>query len=125
MPEAPADGPNRRDQLPGPRRPSDPRGAVRREVVLIRNYDHQWAYDVEIVARDETGEPVFERRYYLQPGGTASEPGELPPGTYEFTVTMDNDARDVLRCRIDETPERTVLVELGNGTMSVTAGPFS
>ncbi|MDZ7701530.1 MAG: hypothetical protein U5J98_05380 [Halobacteriales archaeon] len=92
------------------------------EHVHIRNHDYQWGYDLTLEIVDADGHAVFEDRYYLQPGQIESELDALPPGEYEVRATLDNLQEASLECRIGPSPEETVVVELGNGILSLTAG---
>lgn len=90
--------------------------------VHVSNHDHQWGYDIAIDVVDEAGETVFEKRYYLQAGREVSELDALPPGEYEVRALMDNLQEKVLQCRIGPAPEQTVLIEVGNGALSLSQG---
>jgi hypothetical protein len=92
------------------------------EAVHVRSHDHEWAYDLDLEIAALDGEVVFQRRYYLQPGASRSEVGDLPDGEYEVRAILDNEHREVRRCRIDATTEGTVVVEIGNGVLSLTQG---
>lgn len=92
------------------------------EHVHLRNHDHQWGYDLALEVVDADGRAVFEDRYYLQPGQTESELDALPAGEYEIRATLDNLQEATLECRIGPDPEHTVVVEMGNGVLSLTAG---
>lgn len=102
-----------------------PVGVRRAEDLLVRNHDFQWGYDLEIEVRDEAGEVVLEGRYYLQPGATESELDVLPPGTYDVRVVVDNRREAAAACRIGEGPREGILVELGNGAVSVHDGLYA
>lgn len=91
------------------------------EDVLIRSYDHQWAYDLEIEILSPGGGTVFSERYYLQPGHTESEFDVVEPGEYLVKAILDNSSVKTNRCRLGQDFEHTVLIEVGNGTMSLTA----
>lgn len=97
----------------------------RSEDLLVRSYDHQWAYDVEIEVVADDGDTAFRERYHLLPGHTESETGVLPDGEYEVRVTLDNGDRHRLDCRIDSAPEHTAVVEVGNGALSLVEGLYS
>lgn len=92
------------------------------EQVHIRNHDHQLGYDLNLEIVDATGGVVFENRYYLQPGLIESELDVLPPGEYEIRATLDNHQAETLQCRIDTDPEHSLVVEMGNGVLSLTQG---
>lgn len=95
------------------------------ENIHIRNYDHQWGYDltIEIVAAD--GHLRLEKRYYLQPGQIENEVDLLPHDDYELRVTLDNDQQKTLQCRIDASPANTAVIGVGNGALSLTDGLYS
>lgn len=104
-------------------RPDDP---VERqsEEIHIRNFDFRRAYDLTVEVRDEQG-LVFANRYHLTPGRTVSELDRLPPGEYEVTVQLDGRREQTTQCEIDKTPAKTALIEVGNGTVSVTEGLYN
>jgi hypothetical protein len=112
------------------------------EDVLIRNHDFQWGYDLElsVVAADGSGaedvdvadadgsavvdgRPVHEERYYLQPGATRSEFDVFESGEYEVRVVLDGCRTDAARVSVDHA-EDGVLIELGNGAVSVQDGLY-
>lgn len=97
--------------------------ARRSEEIFIRNFDVDQAYDLTIEVHDSEG-LAFANRYYLTPGKTASELDRLPPGEYELRVELDGRRQQTTTCTIDETPTGTALVEVGNGTLSVTEGLY-
>lgn len=98
--------------------------SVDTEDVYLRNYDPFCEYDLTVTITDASGESVFRQRYYFQPGEVKSERDLLPAGTYEVTVELDNRRRETATCRVGPDPDRTVHVELGNGTVSVTEGLY-
>lgn len=97
--------------------------ARRSEEIHVRNFDVNRAYDLTIEVRDAHG-LVFANRYSLTPGKTVSELGRLPPGSYDVRVELDGRRQRTTRCEIDGTPEGTALIEVGNGTVSVTEGLY-
>jgi hypothetical protein len=101
------------------------RGKPRSEDVRIRSYDRRRSYDldVEVVAAAGRGRSLLHRRYVVEPGATMCEVDLLPAGEYEVHVTLDNAHHDVLRCRIDDRPAHTAVIEVGNGVVSLTDGP--
>lgn len=92
------------------------------EDIHVRSYDNQWSYDLSIEVTDTDGDVVFENRYYLQPGRVESELDALPAGDYEVEATLDNLKQETLRCRIDGDPEHSVVIEIGNGALSLSEG---
>ena len=102
-----------------PRRPT----ATPAEDVLVRNYDFQWGYDLEITARAEDGRTVHDERYYLQPGGTRSVFDVFDAGEYQVRVVLDDRRTETAAVRIEDAADG-VLVELGNGAVSVHGGLY-
>lgn len=97
------------------------RGEATVEDIHLRNYDMETAHRVWVnVVAD--GDRVFEKTVRLGPGGTASIDGAIPPGEYALEVGIDGLRREVEHCHIGAGPERTALVEMGNGVVSTTQG---
>lgn len=105
--------------------PGDESAVARSEDIHIRNYDHQWGYDLDIVVTTPDGEPVVSKRYYLQPGQNVSECDLLQSGEYELHVTLDNSREETLQCRISSAPDHTAVIEVGNGGLGLTEGLHS
>lgn len=103
-------------------RPGDPRQASGSEALHIRSYDHQWAYDIEVELLAADGTSVFHKQYYLLPGRIESEASAIPSGDYRLRVTLDNEQRETLDCRIGESPGHTAVVEIGNGVVALAEG---
>ena len=93
---------------------------VESEDVHVRNYDGDETHELEVraVGADRT----VERTYRVGPGATESDTGVLPPGEYDVEVELDGLKRWAGHCRVGERPEHTVLVEVGNGLVSITEG---
>lgn len=89
------------------------------EDVRLRNYDGRSSHEVAVTLRRDGG-VVFERSFDLPPGAAASEVDAVDAGRYDVQVEVDGRAGELDGCRIDEWPENTVLVEVGNGAVSVT-----
>jgi hypothetical protein len=98
--------------------------ATRSEEIYVRNFDISRTYHLTVEVRDSKG-LVFGNRYRLTPGKTVSELGQLPPGEYEIHVELDGRRRQTVRCEVDGTLDKTALIEVGNGTVSVTEGLYS
>lgn len=96
--------------------------SVGSEAIHIRNYDHQYGYDLSIEAVDTHGDVVFAKRYYVQAGYEECEHDVLPSGDYLLRATLDNLQEAELDCRVDAAPEHTAVVEIGNGALSLTEG---
>lgn len=95
---------------------------IRSEGLHIRNYDRDWSYDLSIEIIDSDGEVSINERYYLQPMEVKSIVDIVPDGTHEVRATLDDSVEDTLQCRIDSSPENTAVIEIGNGTLSLTQG---
>lgn len=102
--------------------PNARRATYRSEVLYIRSYDHQWAYDLDVEIMTEDGVTVFQERYYLLPGHIESESNVVPDGDYQLRVTLDNSYSETLDCRIDSSPDHTAVIEVGNGALALTEG---
>jgi hypothetical protein len=100
----------------------DDHTAARSEDLHVRSYAHEWAHDVTVEVLTPDGDVAFEADYYLLPGDAESEVDALPAGEYEVRATLDNDARETATCRIGPEPDRTAVVEFGNGVLSLTEG---
>ncbi|MFC6871910.1 hypothetical protein [Halobellus marinus] len=95
---------------------------VHSEDLHIRSYAHREAYDLRLEVATLDGDTVFQDSYYLQPGATESELDAVPAGEYEIRATLDRQRTETLRCRLGPEPDRTVLIEVGNGILSLTEG---
>jgi len=102
-------------------RPSADSTSTDVEEVHIRNYDTRKAHSLWIRVVED-GDVAFERTYRLRPGETESELDGLAEGTYDVEVELDGLRRRVGRCRIGEGSDRAVLIEIGNGTVTVSEG---
>jgi hypothetical protein len=94
--------------------------SARREDLHIRNLDLKRGYNLRVEVRD--GESVFTREYRLGPGERHSELDQLAPGTYTVVASLGDGRRRATRCTINDRPARAALIEIGNGTVSVTDG---
>jgi len=93
--------------------------------ILLRNYDQQWGYELELEMIKAAGDSVFEKQYYLPPGHVASELEAVPAGEYEVRATLDNQKDETMECAIDADPRQTLVIEVGNGVLSLTQGLHS
>jgi hypothetical protein len=98
--------------------------ANRNEDILIRNYDHRSGYDLQLTVATHTDTTTVQRRYHLRPGEVVSECDLLPSADCEVTVTLDGAQETSRHCRIDSSPEHTAVIEMGNGTLSLTEGLY-
>jgi hypothetical protein len=91
--------------------------------IFIRNFDTNRTNRLTVRIRDEEG-IVFASRYALTPGKTEYEVDRLEPGEYDCIVELDSQRRERATCRIGPHPKHTALVEIGNGTVSITQGLY-
>ena len=103
--------------------PIRPRNAAATEDLLVRNHDFQWGYDLEVDVTGADGETVLDERYYLQPGGSRSLFDVFDADEYEVRVVLDNRRTTTARVEVDDATDG-VLVELGNGAVSVHDGLY-
>jgi hypothetical protein len=112
--------------------PTSTTSHVTDESLILRNYD---ADPVQIKIRliDADNEVAFDRTYALGPQDVVSTPTRLPRGVYRVVAAIDgvsadpDDASETTRhdtteCLVGSAPTETVLVETGNGVISVTEG---
>lgn len=98
--------------------------ADRTEDILIRNYDHRSGYDLHLTVSTHPDNTTFQKRYYLPPGAVVSECDLLRSIDCKITAVLD-DVQEVSRhCRIDSSPDHTAVIEIGNGTLSLTEGLY-
>jgi len=95
--------------------------AVQSEEIHIRNFDDTQTYDLTVTVRRED-DSVLSNTYNLTPGRRISEIYRLPAGIYDVTAKLDTLQHATTRCEIGSTAQRTALIEVGNGIVSVTQG---
>lgn len=103
---------------------TDTRSTDRRsEELYIRNFDVERTYNLTVTVKDSDG-IVFTNRYHVKPGVTVSELNRLVPGEYLVQVELDGQQQAEIPCSIDESPDHTAVIEVGNGIVSVTEGLY-
>jgi len=124
------------DERPGAPNPSaetdpdagvDPaldRRSLNSEDVHVRSYAHRETHELELEVIGADGEVALAATYALDPGAVKSEINALPAGTYEVRATLDGDRRETRPCRVDGSPAGTVVIEVGNGVLSLTEGLY-
>ncbi|MFB6153118.1 MAG: hypothetical protein ABEJ27_02590 [Halodesulfurarchaeum sp.] len=110
-------------------RPTSPPAGVGDDIpttedVVVRNYDVERTYTLQVQAIRGDTEPAFEWTYHLGPGEFRGEIGVLEQGTYEIRVETNACGSDVKRCRIGPTARETVLIEVGNLAVNVSEGVY-
>lgn len=86
----------------------------------VRNYDVHASHTVEVTVCADPESVAFSKRYHLDPGQSESEHGVLPAGTYTVEIRRDRVQRDRAQCDIDDGSDRTAMIEIGNGAISIT-----
>lgn len=101
----------------------DPR-TLNSEDVHVRSYAHRETYDLRIDVLDPDGDVALSESYALEPGAVKSEINALPAGAYEVRAILDGDRRETRYCRVDDSPAGTIVIEVGNGVLSLTEGLY-
>jgi hypothetical protein len=100
----------------------------------LRNYDESRQYRLTVSVRQPNGGPKYEATYELAPSDVASELEIVPPGRYEVHVSgsfrpVDGESHhtagrdeETANCNVGDRPPQTVVVECGNGIVTVSEG---
>lgn len=98
------------------------------EDILLRNFDTESAHQVMVTIGEEhddrTAPSRFEATYTIDPDETFCEMDVLPSGIYEVTVKMDDRKEATETVTIDSHPLNRILIEIGNGIVSVADGGY-
>lgn len=97
-----------------------PKPSVGTEAIHVRNYDD--AERVLTIRVSNERDRVFDHEYHLAPRERVSERHALPPGVYDVVVELGDDRQRLEECTVGLRPEHTILVETGNGRISVSDG---
>lgn len=91
------------------------------EDLYVHNASRETTHEVQLtVARH--GRVCHEKTYRLGPGQTGCSFHLAPAGRYVVTATVDGDQTATGEVRIGDTPERTIVVELDAGSVTVEEG---
>lgn len=90
--------------------------------LVLRNYDHQRSYEIEVTISDQQGTQLFHDRFVLLPGETESISDKISSGTYSITAHSNAAQVRSLETQLDDSLEHTAMIEAGNGIISLTAG---
>jgi len=96
--------------------------AHRGEQLTLRNHDHRSGYELGVHVTDGEGTTVERERFVVGSETTKREFGVCPPGEYTVAVSHAGEVADTVTARLDESATGTVVVECGNGVVSVTTG---
>lgn len=108
---------------------------TRCEQLHLRNYDESRRYRLMVSVSKPNGGPEYEATYELAPGDSESELEIVPPERYEVHVsgafrptgpnrhhgTTGSD-KETVSCNVGDRPQQTVVVECGNGVVTVSEG---
>ena len=92
------------------------------EDIALRNYDLERSHRVWVTVVGD-GDRLLETTRRLRPGEERGIDSSIAPGEYDVEVGIDGLRRTVENCQIGGDAERTVLVEMGNGLVSVSQEP--
>jgi hypothetical protein len=105
------------------------------EQLHIRNYDETRRYHLAVSVSRPGYPPSHEATYELAPDNVLSELQVVPPGRYNVTVEgsfrpVENaptdeptgDDADTAVCNVGDRAPQTVVIECGNGVVSVSEG---
>lgn len=108
---------------------------TRCEQLHLRNYDESRRYRLTVSVSQPNSGHEYEATYELGPGDVESELEVVPPGRYQVHVSgsfrptgeeshngttgSDEETAD---CNVGDRPPQTVVVECGNGVISVSEG---
>jgi hypothetical protein len=98
--------------------------AYRGEQLTLRNHDHRSGYGLDVRVTDDTGTTVARERYVVGSQTTKRAFDLCPPGEYTIEVSHGGERADAVTCRLGESAADTVVVECGNGVVSVAVGPL-
>lgn len=101
---------------------TDPEEERQSGKLVLRSYDHQRGYDIEVTITDQGGTHVFQEQFALFPEETESISDPIPSGTFTITASSKAAQQRTLETRLDSSPDQTAVVEVGNGILSLTAG---
>jgi hypothetical protein len=108
---------------------------TRCEQLHLRNYDESRRYRLAVSVSQPDGGPEYSATYELDPGDLASELEIVPRGRYKVHVsgsfrpagrdchhgTTGRD-EETASCNVGDRPQQTVLIECGNGIITVSEG---
>lgn len=101
--------------------PSD-RSPFGAESISIRNYDTAVGHEPTVTVTDGSGNVFFDRPVPVDPLKTVSIQTQLNRGVYDVTVTAEDATSTSAECLLGDAPGECAVVELGNGTVTVTDG---
>lgn len=113
----------RRSAGPSDAAPAPPITDQHSQELFVRNYDMERTYHLQVTVARTGADERLEREYTLHPGQVITECNGLAAGEYELRVEIDHTATEQ-PCAIGPGPDETALVEVGNGTVSISQGLY-
>lgn len=104
------------------------------EQLYLRNYDRKRHYQLKLSISRPDHPAGYSAVYELSPEEVVSERELLPPGKYDIAITASFQATgdDAVRaagdveasavCNVGDRPPQTVVIECGNGIVSIAEG---
>jgi hypothetical protein len=92
-----------------------------REDLYVHNASRETTHEVRITVV-KRGRTCHEKTYRLRPGQTGCSFHLVPAGRYVVTATVDGGQTATGEVRIGDTPDRTIVVELCDGSVTVGEG---
>jgi hypothetical protein len=92
------------------------------ESISIRNYDTAVGHEPTVTVTDGSGTVFFDRPVPVDPLKTVSIQTQLNRGVYDVTVTAEDATSISAKCLLGDAPGECAVIELGNGTATVTDG---
>lgn len=91
------------------------------EDLHVRNHDPETAHDVRLTIRRD-GERCHRAEYRLLPDQSGSSVNLLQPGEYAVTAAVDDAEPETATVRVSDDPDRTIVVEIINGSVRISEG---
>lgn len=112
--------PHRRTESTARGGPADP--DYRGEQLTIRNHDDGTGYGLTLGVTDDDGRVLVRTSYFVGAGTTKRVFDLCEPG--EVTVEARHAGRSAgsVTTHVDDSPERTVVIECGDGAVTTRAG---
>lgn len=102
--------------------PSGETATPRSEKIVFRNYDHETPYEVSVTVTAASGEIIYDDRHYLLPLEYDSVRDGFPADECTVEVEYADQHEAVTGVRLDDRPDNSAVIEVGNGTLSLTTG---
>lgn len=107
---------------------------TRVEQLHIRNFDPDRAYRIQLQLSQPGNPPTYQGTFEVGPRGVESAFELAPPGLYDVEVrtafdvleerafATEGSSADTAECNVGEGAAQTIVIECGNGIVSVSEG---